>query len=81
MLILGSGGGQSQSMAEILSSLGGAPSATFGWYAQAHSGTLFDGSQLLAQIEHVVASGAIYQPAGMFSFLLRTKNVQGSVAD
>ena len=40
-------------------------SAFYGYYAQARSGTTFDGSQLLAVIDDVKASGAIFQPAVM----------------
>lgn len=39
--------------------------ATYGYYAQAHSGTKFDGGQLLAVKDDVVASGAIFEPAVM----------------
>ena len=36
-----------------------------GYYAQAHSGQKFDGGQLLAVKDDVVASGAIFEPAVM----------------
>jgi len=40
-------------------------SAFYGYYAQARSGTTFDGSQLLSVMDDVKASGAIFQPAVM----------------
>jgi hypothetical protein len=52
-------------MSEIVSSLGGGASPTYGFYAQAQSGTLFDGSQLLARMSDIQSSGAIFQPAVM----------------
>ena len=55
-------------MRTLVDAMGGKPAATFGWYAQTHPGVLFDGSQLLQQIEQVVASGAVYQPAGAAFF-------------
>jgi hypothetical protein len=51
-------------MAQIDSSLG-ITSAAQGWYAQAHSGTLFDGSQLVGRMDQIVASGALFRPAVM----------------
>jgi len=60
----GDAGGQRQTMAELNKAMG-AKAATYGWYAQAQSGTAFDGSQLLAIIDDVKASGAIFEPAVM----------------
>lgn len=48
-------------MAE-LNSWTNSKSAFYGYYAQAQSGSTFDGSQLLAVIDDVKASGAIFQP-------------------
>ena len=60
----GDAGGSKQTMAEI-DSWTNAKSAFYGYYAQAQSGTTFDGSQLLAVLDDVKASGAIFQPAVM----------------
>lgn len=57
-------GGSKQSMSEI-NSWTNSKSAFYGYYAQAQSGKTFDGSQLLAVIDDVKASGAIFQPAVM----------------
>jgi hypothetical protein len=51
-------------MAGINSAIG-ASSATYGWYAQAQSGTTFDGSQLLSVIDDVKACNCVFQPAVM----------------
>lgn len=40
-------------------------SAAQGWYAQAHAGTLFDGSQLTSRMDQIVAHGGLFQPAVM----------------
>ncbi|KNZ53046.1 uncharacterized protein VP01_335g5 [Puccinia sorghi] len=60
----GDAGGIRQTMAEINSAVG-KTAATYGWYGQAISGTLFDGSQLLAVLDDVKASQAVFQPAVM----------------
>ncbi|CAH7690685.1 family 26 glycoside hydrolase [Phakopsora pachyrhizi] len=60
----GDAGGTRQTMAQINSALG-AKSAAYGWYAQAKSGTTFDGSQLLAVIDDVKACNCVFQPAVM----------------
>jgi len=57
-------GGTKQTMAQ-LNAMTNTKSAFYGYYAQARSGTTFDGSQLLAVIDDVKASGAIFQPAVM----------------
>lgn len=60
----GSSGGTRQTMAQLNSDLG-SKAAVYGWYAQAHSGTPFDGSQLLAVIDDVKACNCVFQPAVM----------------
>lgn len=60
----GSGGGQPHSMAEINSQLGKVSSA-YGYYAQAQSGTIFDGQQLLYRLDDIKAAGGVFQPAVM----------------
>jgi hypothetical protein len=50
-------------MSQLNSALG-KTSATYGWYGQAVSGTLFDGSQLLAVLDDVKASKAVFQLQG-----------------
>ncbi|GAA5915556.1 hypothetical protein JCM5296_007281 [Sporobolomyces johnsonii] len=59
----GSGGGTAQTISEINSAIGGT-SAAQGWYAQAQSGTLFDGSQFSYRKDQIV-SGGVFQPAVM----------------
>jgi len=60
----GDAGGSRENMAQLNSAWGG-NAATYGWYAQAHSGTPFDGSQLLQVMDDLKASGAIFEPAVM----------------
>ncbi|KAH9815356.1 family 26 glycoside hydrolase [Melampsora americana] len=60
----GDAGGTRTTMAQINKAIG-TKSAAYGWYAQAHSGTPFDGSQLLAVMEDVKACGCVFQPAVM----------------
>lgn len=60
----GSSGGTRQTMAQLNAAIGGR-SAVYGWYSQAISGTPYDGSQLLAVIDDVKASGCVFQPAVM----------------
>ncbi|KNE99639.1 hypothetical protein PSTT_12754 [Puccinia striiformis] len=60
----GDAGGTRQTMASI-NSVVGKPSSTYGWYGQAISGILFDGAQLLAVMDDVKKSNAIFQPAVM----------------
>lgn len=60
----GDAGGTRTTMAEINQAIG-AKSAAYGWYAQAHSGRPFDGSQLLAVIDDVKACNCVFQPAVM----------------
>jgi len=60
----GDAGGTRTTMAQINQAIG-AKSAAYGWYAQAHSGKLFDGSQLLAVIDDVKACNCVFQPAIM----------------
>ncbi|ORY70779.1 glycoside hydrolase superfamily [Leucosporidium creatinivorum] len=59
----GSGGGTSQTISEIVSAMGQQTSAQ-GWYAQAQSGTLFDGGQLTSRMDQIV-TGGVFQPAVM----------------
>ncbi|GAA5859543.1 hypothetical protein JCM1840_004662 [Sporobolomyces johnsonii] len=59
----GSGGGTPETIFEIQSKLGQNASAQ-GWYAQAVSGTLFDGSQFAARKDQIIAGG-VFQPAVM----------------
>ncbi|KAM0790649.1 hypothetical protein ACM66B_004509 [Microbotryomycetes sp. NB124-2] len=59
----GSGGGTSQTIQQIESSMGAKTSAQ-GWYAQAQSGTLFDGQQLLWRMDQI-ETGGVFQPAVM----------------
>jgi hypothetical protein len=60
----GSGGGTSQTIQEVTDAIGQATSAQ-GWYAQAQSGTLFDGQQLLWRMDQIVQGGGVFQPAVM----------------
>ncbi|PLW27215.1 hypothetical protein PCANC_00141 [Puccinia coronata f. sp. avenae] len=60
---VGDKGGTRQTMSQLNSALG-KTSATYGWYGQAVSGTLFDGSQLLAVLDDVKASKAVFQLQG-----------------
>ncbi|CEQ42367.1 SPOSA6832_04188, partial [Sporobolomyces salmonicolor] len=59
----GSGGGTPETIFEIQNKLGQSASAQ-GWYAQAVSGTLFDGSQFAARKDQIIAGG-VFQPAVM----------------
>ncbi|GAA6046941.1 hypothetical protein JCM3770_003440 [Rhodotorula araucariae] len=59
----GSGGGTAHSISDIESSIGHKTSAQ-GWYAQAQSGTLFDGSQFAWRKDQIL-SGGVFQPAVM----------------
>jgi len=61
----GSGGGQSNTMEELIQAIGGKQMATIGIYAQAEAGTTFDGSQLLDRVDDILASGAALQAAVM----------------
>lgn len=60
----GSSGGTRQTIAQLNSQIG-KKSAVYGWYAQAHSGIPFDGSQLLAIIDDVRECKCVFQPAIM----------------
>ncbi|CAH7687267.1 glycoside hydrolase superfamily [Phakopsora pachyrhizi] len=60
----GDAGGSRQTMSQLNSALG-VNSASYGWYAQAKSGTTFDGSQLLSVIDDVKACDCVFQPAVM----------------
>lgn len=60
----GSSGGTRTTMAH-LNAITGSKSAAYGWYAQAHSGIKFDGSQLLSVIDDVKACNCVFQPAVM----------------
>ncbi|GAA5912691.1 hypothetical protein JCM6882_005763 [Rhodosporidiobolus microsporus] len=59
----GSGGGTSHTIQQIDSAMG-QKSAAQGWYAQAQSGTLFDGSQFKWRKDQII-SGGVFQPAVM----------------
>ncbi|GAA5967988.1 hypothetical protein JCM3765_005568 [Sporobolomyces pararoseus] len=59
----GSGGGSAQTIFEIESAIG-QTSAAQGWYAQAHAGTLFDGSQFKWRKDQIIKAG-VFQPAVM----------------
>ncbi|GAA6038352.1 hypothetical protein JCM8097_007605 [Rhodosporidiobolus ruineniae] len=59
----GSGGGTSNSVSEINGRMG-TNMAAQGWYAQAQSGTLFDGSQFKWRKDQIL-SGGVFQPAVM----------------
>ncbi|GAA6003902.1 hypothetical protein JCM10207_006460 [Rhodosporidiobolus poonsookiae] len=59
----GSGGGTSNTITQINTAMGG-KSAAQGWYAQAQSGTLFDGSQFKWRKDQII-SGGVFQPAVM----------------
>lgn len=61
--IPGSGGGTPEQMSSLNAALS-RPSATYGYYSQVISGTPYDGSQLLARMNDIKSSGAIFQPAG-----------------
>lgn len=63
----GSDGGEQDTMATLnnLVSTLDKKHAYFGQYAQAQSGSTFDGSQLLQVMDDLKASGAIFQPAVM----------------
>jgi len=52
----GSGGGSAQTIFEIESAIGQS-SAAQGWYAQAHAGQLFDGSQFKWRKDQIVKAG------------------------
>lgn len=71
----GDAGGSSETIGQ-LNDLLGAKAATIGWYAQAQSGTTFDGSQILGVMDQVVASGAILEAA-----IMPTKGWQGLTSD
>ncbi|KNZ48033.1 hypothetical protein VP01_595g4 [Puccinia sorghi] len=60
----GASGGTRQTMAQLNSAIG-SKAAVYGWYAQAHSGVPFDGSQLLWVIDDVKACNCVFQPAVM----------------
>jgi len=60
----GDAGGSAETMSQLDSALG-ANAATYGWYAQAQSGTTFDGSQLLPHLDDIKSSGAIAEFAVM----------------
>jgi len=60
----GASGGTRQTMAQLNSAVG-SKAAVYGWYAQAHSGVPFDGSQLLWVIDDVKACNCVFQPAVM----------------
>lgn len=60
----GAAGGTRQTMAQLNSAVG-SKAAVYGWYAQAHSGVPFDGSQLLYVIDDVKACNCVFQPAVM----------------
>lgn len=49
-------------MAELNSAMGMTSSA-YGYYAQAQSGTDFDGSQLKNRLDDILAAGGVFQPA------------------
>ena len=59
----GSGGGTAHTIYQIESAVGAKTSAQ-GWYAQAQSGTLFDGSQFKWRKDQIL-SGGVFQPAVM----------------
>ncbi|GAA5823087.1 hypothetical protein JCM11251_007481 [Rhodosporidiobolus azoricus] len=59
----GSGGGKSHTIHQIDEAMG-QKSAAQGWYAQAQSGTLFDGSQFKWRKDQII-SGGVFQPAVM----------------
>lgn len=59
----GSGGGQAHTIDQINAAVG-AQTAAQGWYAQAQSGTLFDGSQFSYRKDQIL-SGGVFQPAVM----------------
>lgn len=59
----GSGGGTAHSISQIEAAVGAKTSAQ-GWYAQAQSGTLFDGSQFKWRKDQIL-SGGVFQPAVM----------------
>ena len=59
----GSGGGTAQTITTLNTALGGSAAAQ-GWYAQAESGTTFDGSQLTARMDQIKLGG-VFQPAVM----------------
>ncbi|KEI40561.1 glycoside hydrolase family 26 protein [Mixia osmundae IAM 14324] len=60
----GSGGGTAETMAQ-LNGVMPIKAATYGYYAQAQSGTAFDGQQLLWRLDDIKASGAVFEPAVM----------------
>jgi hypothetical protein len=72
----GDAGGSKQSMVQLNALMGQGNAATYGYYAQAKSGTPFDGGQLLAVMDDVKASGAIFEPA-----VMPTGGWQGLTAD
>ncbi|BGP02038.1 glycoside hydrolase family 26 protein [Rhodotorula toruloides] len=59
----GSGGGTAHTIQQIEAAVGQKTSAQ-GWYAQAQSGTLFDGSQFSWRKDQIL-SGGVFQPAVM----------------
>ncbi|GAA5969385.1 hypothetical protein JCM11641_008097 [Rhodosporidiobolus odoratus] len=59
----GSGGGSSQTIHQLNTAMGQTAAAQ-GWYAQAQSGTLFDGSQFKWRKDQII-SGGVFQPAVM----------------
>ncbi|KAH9444819.1 hypothetical protein Pst134EB_025077 [Puccinia striiformis f. sp. tritici] len=60
----GSSGGDRQTIAQLNSAIG-SKASVYGWYAQAHSGVPFDGSQLLSVRDDVKACNCVFQPAIM----------------
>ncbi|KAI9614550.1 hypothetical protein KEM48_006018 [Puccinia striiformis f. sp. tritici PST-130] len=60
----GSSGGDRQTIAQLNSAIG-SKASVYGWYAQAHSGVPFDGSQLLSVLDDVKACNCVFQPAIM----------------
>jgi len=60
----GSGGGSPQLMKELNSAMG-AKSSAYGYYAQARSGTPFDGQQLKWRLDDILEAGGVFQPAVM----------------
>lgn len=65
-------------MADINSKLG-AKASTYGWYSQI-TGSTYDGSQLLAVLNDVVSSGAVFQPAIMPTLAAGFNGVTPAVA-
>lgn len=48
-----------------LNSAMGAKSSAYGYYAQARSGTPFDGQQLKWRLDDILEAGGVFQPAVM----------------